>query len=116
MSLQPAQYDLTIWRNGTFRKRFYYLTGGQGSTPKDLTGHTAKLTIRDRQGGATIYSLSTEDGRIILGGTAGTIELIVPLSDASALDWRGGVYVLTITAPNGDTDPLLTGRIVVRGV
>lgn len=116
MSLQPAEKNFTIWKGATFRSRLQLLTGDLGSTPQDLTGYTADCKIVDPLNPATVLlELSDVNAGIILGGTAGTIDLVIDEAVTAALTWRGGKYQLFITSPAGDTDILLYGAFKTKG-
>lgn len=118
MSLLPARATHTIWRGATFHKRITILTGMVGSDPRDLTGYTGLLEIRDAPQGTVLFTLSTGNNRITMGGSSGILELIISATDTAGLTWNSGVYDLTITAPgpSGETDPILFGTFDVRGV
>lgn len=116
MSLQPAHYKFTIWRGATFSKRITYLLGDQNSDPQDLTGYTALLEIKDAPEGTVIFTLSTTNGRIVLGSVSGTIDLTISAADTAAITWVNGVYDLVLTSGSGVTDPILFGGFSVRGV
>ena len=115
MSLEPAKTTLPIWKGATFRKRItLYDPNGE---PRDLTGYTGLLEIRDEPEGAVLISMTDVNGRVVFGGVAGTIDLFLDAATTGALTWDTAVYDFTITAPNGgDTDALLWGKVVVRGI
>lgn len=116
MSLQPAEKNFTIWKGATFRTRLQLLTGDTGSPAQDLTGYTADCKITDPLNPAiTLLELTDVNAGIILGGTAGTIDIVIDEAVTAALTWKGGRYQLFITSPAGDTDILLYGAFKVRG-
>lgn len=100
--------------------------------PMNLTGYTMELTIRAFVGSPvallTLSSTSTTGSRIVLGGTAGTIELIFASADTAGLSGSGlpvpinpafgglpvsrlGVYDLKFTDPSGLDGYLLEGSV-----
>jgi hypothetical protein len=116
MSINPAKIDFTIWRGTTFRKTLTLLTGAVGAVPQSLVNYSAEMIIRNRAGEVPMFTLTTINNRISLS-TLGIIELFISAADTTSIDWRRGVYDLTITAPNdGDTDALLYGAVQVKGI
>lgn len=117
MSVQPAKYDFQIWKGATFNRRLTYLSAGTGSNPENLTGYTALLEIRNVPEAVTpLFTLSTINSRIILGGSTGTIDLIISAADTATLSWKGGVYDLILTSGGAVATALLQGKFTVRGV
>lgn len=115
MSVEPARLSLSFWRGATFHK--HLVLYDEDNQPRDLTNYTGLLEIRDEPQGAVLLSLTTENNRIEMGGTSGTIDLVVDSVTTMNLTWDTGVYDLTITAPaGGDTDALLWGKVTVRGI
>ena len=55
---------------------------------------------------AILLELTTENGRIELGGVDGTIRIYLHATDTAAIDWESGVYDLEIE--------FLDGRVVRR--
>lgn len=75
------------------------------------------MVIRDAPEGTALITLSTQNGRITLGGSTGTIELFINATDTASISWTTGVYDLTVTAGSGgDTDALLFGGVSVQGI
>ena len=85
---------------------------GDATSPvTNLTNYTATLVVKDKPGDTTpVLTLTTGSG-ITLGGTAGTITILQSATQTQAYTWVSGEYRLTITAPGGDTVPLLYGTI-----
>lgn len=93
-----------------------YTTGGylQWLTPKDMTGFTARMSIKDYVGGTVLLSLTTENSRIALDNTAKTITLTLAATDTDDLTWTSGVYDLEMVSGSGEVTALLSGRITVQ--
>lgn len=118
--MRPAKKKFSIWRGATFRYRFTYLDGGSDGDPRDLTGYQARLTLKDSHG-PILFELdseeSTSDGALTLGGTAGTIDIVISDEATSDFTWNSAIYELLIEAPNnGDVTAILVGGFAVSGL
>ena len=112
----PAhKVKLEIDQGATFDKTFTWLTGTKAkAVPVDLTGCKARSHFReDIESDEVLIGLSTENGRIVLGGTAGTIHLFISAADTAAMNWQSAVYDLEIEFPNGTVIRRMTGSVVV---
>ena len=58
-----------------------------------------------------VLELSTTNGRITLGGAAGTIELSIAYTDTATLDPQRAVYDLVLTDPSGVPKTLFGGSV-----
>jgi len=88
--------------------------------PKDITGYTAILAVRDSYMQPNPYLVLTNgNGRIVLGGPSGTIiaHFIPGDTDPSqqATAWTKAVYDLILVDKNGIVTKLMSGRINVIG-
>jgi hypothetical protein len=107
---KPAKLKFTIYQGATFRKRLIWRDSA--SVPIDLTGCTARMHVRVKQSDpAPVLTLTTENGRITLGGTAGTTDLYISDEDTTAITWASGVWDLEIEHPSGDVSRLAEGSI-----
>lgn len=88
-------YNITCEQGATFERVFTFYAQ-DGTTPFDLNGYSARMQIRrDVNAVTTLLDLTTENGRIALGGTEGTIALtLTPAETATLTD--DGVYDLEI--------------------
>lgn len=110
---KPAKLKLTIYQGATFRKRLTW-KAGTPAVPVDLTGCTARMQVREEVDSASaLLTLTTENDRITLGGTAGTIELYVSDEDTADITWEGGVWDLEIVHPGGEVTRLAQGSVSV---
>ena len=93
-----------------------YESGGEllYHPPVDLTGYTARLQVRETLAATTtLVSLTTENGGITLGGTAGTIELLIAPADTDDLTATRAVYDLEVISAAGKVTAILEGSIVL---
>lgn len=113
----PTKVPLKIYQGATFFESWAWSTAPDESsayTPVDLTGCTARMQVRAKIDATTpLLTLTTENGGISLGGTAGTIELLIDADDTAALTWTSGVYDLEIVYPGGQVTRLAYGSVTV---
>lgn len=105
-----AQYDFRADQGSTLSKVFTYQDST--GTPVDLTGYSARMQLRTEPDSTTvILELTTGNGRISLGGVAGTITLDVLATDMTFY----GTYVYDLELVTGTTvTSLIYGQIVIR--
>lgn len=100
-------YNFICEQGATFT-RVINATDGAGD-PIDLTGYTARMQVRrDIDATAILIELTTENGRITLGGESGTITLSIDAEDTSAIP-RPGIYDLELESDTGTVIRLLKG-------
>ena len=94
-----------------------YTSGGyiQFDTPVDLTGFTARMTIKNRVGGTVLYTLTTENGGIVIDAAANLVTLNISAVDTAAMTFTTGVYDLEMVsgATPAVVTALLSGRVTV---
>lgn len=106
----PAEYKITCRQGSTFTKTFTWIVDRQ---PVNLTGWTARMHVRESVDSETIaLEATTSNGRITLGGAAGTIELDIPASVMEDVEARTYVYDLELVS-NSEVTAILAGRFVV---
>ena len=107
---------LTIEQGATFRKVLTWKVGDPPE-PVDLTGCSARMHIReDVESPDPLLVLSTENGRIHLGETEGTVALYLPPTVTSTITWSSAVYDLEVVlpaSPEPDVRRLVHGTITV---
>jgi hypothetical protein len=83
-----ARWDkFRLERGATFDPLFTYKT--TDGTPVNLAGCTARMQIRPEVDSTVVIAdLTTENGGITLGGTAGTVQLFMSPTDTAAIDAR----------------------------
>lgn len=80
---------------------------------RNLTGNTARMQIRSTiDAGSTLTTLTTENGGLTIGGTAGTILITISATDTAA--FAAATYWYDLEIINGSTvERLLQGRFEV---
>ena len=105
--MAATTYDLTIEQGATFSQLVTYKESG---VAVNLTGYTARMQVRSTlESASTVVELTTANGRITLGGSAGTITLTVSATDTAALTAGRGVYDLELVSGSGIVTRLLQG-------
>lgn len=102
--------NFTIEQKATFRKKLTYRDAKK--KPINLTGFSARMQIRAADG-SLIADLSTEKSTIVLGGAAGTIELVISAADTAKMTFATALYDLKLIAPSGDETRLLQGKVTL---
>lgn len=113
--MADTKIKLVIKQGATFRRRLTWKTGSP-AIAVDLTGYTARMQVRAViEDPVVLVDLTTENGGITLGGTAGTIDLFINDAATSAYMWDAGVFDLEMVAPgaNGDVIRLTAGTVTV---
>lgn len=85
----------------------------QYNTPVELTGYVARLIVKDKVGGVTLFEMTTDNGRIVLDPLSHTITLSVTATDLAAQKWVKGVYELELESPSGVVTKLMGGAATV---
>ncbi|MDA8319686.1 MAG: hypothetical protein M0030_07750 [Actinomycetota bacterium] len=107
----PGSWDFTVVQGATFDQT---LTWKYNGSPVDLTGWSAHMQIRSVPGGLLYSDLTVTGGQITLGGTLGTIRLVLDAAVTAAFTWDSGYYDLMLTSPSGAVTCLLSGRFVLQ--
>ena len=114
MAAPAGIYNIIADQGSTFTRQLTW--NDSAGSAINLTGYTARMDVRtsiDAAGAATL-SLTTENGRIVLGGTAGTIDLSVAGTATAAV--VAGDYVYDLELVSGSTiTRLVQGTFTLRG-
>lgn len=105
-----AAYDFTAAQGETFD---HTVTWKIDDVAVNVTGYTARLQIRKRHTStATVASLTSGSG-LTLGGSAGTIQIVLSATATAALAARRYVYDLELVSGGGAVYRVLEGAFVV---
>ena len=119
LSARAGQLNIVV-EQGTDLEPVFTWKDSAGN-PVDLTSYNAVLQVREEVGSTVVlFEMSVANGRIILGGVAGTIQLIfsnmqnTPWYDPETeTGWLTGQYHLELTDSFGKKRRLLKGTIEV---
>ena len=114
MAAPAGIYNIIAYQGSTFTRQLTWEDSAGSAI--NLTGYTARMDVRtsiDAAGAATL-SLTTANGRIVLGGTAGTIALSAEGTATAAV--VAGDYVYDLELVSGSTiTRLVQGTFTLRG-
>jgi hypothetical protein len=105
-----AKYNLVCEQAATFSLQFTVKTG---DTAWNLTGYTATMTVKPFPNSTTTTVLATNtNGKITLGGVAGTVTITLSSTETGAL--TPGKYDYDFVLNSGSVvTRLLEGKFVV---
>lgn len=110
MTIQPAQYDITIYQGATYDMTFTWKD--ESDTAVNLTGYSARLKARESVDASTAFISLTSSSGITLGGAAGTIRVLISATDTSLIT-QSGVYDLELESGAGVVTRLLQGNLIL---
>lgn len=110
--MSAGYLDLYIEQGATYNQPIVWKDSS--GVAVNLTGYTARMQVRKTISATTpIITLTTENGRITLGGANGTITLNITATDTAALEQFAGVYDLELQSYSGFVTRLLEGQVTV---
>jgi hypothetical protein len=105
--MAATTYDILIEQGATLQPVVTYKESGAAI---NLTGYTARMQVRSTlESAEALIELTTANGRIALGGSAGTITLTISATDTAALTAGRGVYDLELVSGSGIVTRFLQG-------
>ena len=110
MSAIPI-YNITVHQGQTWEMSLF--TQDENGAPKDLTGYTARMQVRDRAGGAILLDRTVGSG-IAITAPDGQIAVSMTAVESAALAFSKGVYDLLIQSGTGTVTYLCGGDFVVE--
>ena len=114
MASPAGIYNIIADQGSTFTRQLTW--NDSAGSAVNLTGYTARMDIRSSidAAGAAVLSLTTTNGRIVLGGSAGTINLTAEATATQAVE--SGNYVYDLEVVSGSTvTRLIQGSFTLRG-
>lgn len=105
-------YNITCQQGATFQRQVTWTDSAKD--PYNLTGYTARMQVRaNATSNTVIIELTTENSRITLGNTAGTVDLLIPAANTTTLTAGQYVYDLELVSGGGVVTRLLEGNFKV---
>ena len=107
-----AKYNLVCEQATTFN---FLFSINNNNTLLDLTGYTGTMTVRPFVGATTTTVVaSTANGRMTLGGIAGTVTVLIDATTTGAIGSGRYVYDLVLTS-GATVTRYLEGKFIVTG-
>lgn len=111
MAVTPGQVNFLCPQGSTFSKQITYKID---EVPVDLSGYSARLQVRETHYSTeALLSLSSPSNGITLGGSAGTINLLVSASDTSDISAGNFLYDLELESGSGEVSRIIEGSFIV---
>ena len=104
----PANYDLVLYKGDYLP--FAVTLKDSTNEPINLTGYTAKCSIRANYGASESF-----DADCTITPAAGKVDIVFPSSLTSTLTAGAYIWDFQITDPDGNNRPYFTGDVTVYG-
>ena len=109
---QAAVANIELEQGTTFDRTITYRDSA--SNPIDLTGYTARMKIKEYASDTSpLLELTTENSKIVLGGAAGTIRLIITDTETASFTFDEALYDLELIDGSSNVSRLLKGKIIL---
>jgi hypothetical protein len=109
--MQPGSLDFLMPKGSTFSRTLTWKVSGSAV---NLTNYTARMQARTSHiSGTAVLTLTTENGKITLGGAAGTITLNLTATETAAITQHSLAYDLELVSAGGVVTRLVEGQIVL---
>ena len=111
--MAAGKYLVQVEQGSVFTR---YLTWKDSAgNPINITGYTARMFVKQTyEDTVNLFEMTTENGRISLGGVAGTINLYISANDTDDLEFGSYVYDLKMVPANtNNATRILQGEFIV---
>lgn len=110
--MTAATHNIVIEQGATFRLNL--LWKDSAGSPVNLTGYTARMQVRRRYNDPDILlNFTTENGAIVLGGAAGTIQVTGLATVTDDIPAKPSVYDLELVSGSGFVTRLIEGSVTI---
>lgn len=110
--MPAGKYDITIEQGSTFKLGLRLVD--TASVPIDLTDYTARMQVRREVYSETVLlELTTENGRIAILPSNGSVLLEVEAEATAELSFNAAVYDLETISGSGEVARILQGTVTL---
>lgn len=109
-------YNFTIEQGADYASTITWYTDAAGTVAKNLTGYTARMSIKTNDLATTVLSTAGGTISLALGGSAGTIAITITSATTTALPAtlkNKLVYDLELVSGGSVVTRLLQGHVTV---
>ena len=108
--MTPGKVNFLCPQGSTFNRLLTYKID---DVPINLTGYSSRLQVRETHYSDDIITSLTSGNGITLGGSAGTIDILISASETTNFNSGNFVYDLEIESLNGTVNRLIEGSFIV---
>jgi hypothetical protein len=110
---QGNVYDIIADQGATFLRTISLKSSAKN--PVTLTGYTGRMHIRETVSATEIIeSQTTDNGRITIGASAGSVTILIPPADMEEIAPGVYVYDVELESPEGEVARIVHGKFTVR--
>lgn len=110
--MAAATYDLYIEQGATYQLDITWKQ--PDDNPVNLTGYIARMQFRKTKNSSdALFTGTTSNGIITLGGAAGTIEIRIPATTTDDFSFGCALYDLELESAGGTVYRLVEGNVEV---
>lgn len=102
---------MVIEQGATFMKRF--IRRSATKKPINMTGYKAKFIVKTSIGGEVVTEATTENGKIVITGLKGIIDIKLTDEETATFNFTKGYYNLTVEDTLGNIIRLSEGDITL---
>lgn len=108
--MTPGRINFTCPQGSTFSRHLVYKID---DVPVNLSGYSARMQVRELHESDEYLVYLQQNSGITLGGSAGTIDILIDDTTTANFIIGDHVYDLEVESPSGITDRLIEGRFLV---
>jgi len=107
----PGKYNFVCPQGSTFSQQLTWKIGGE---PVDLDGYSARMKVKESlTSTSSVLDLTTENNKIILGGSYGTILILIDSSETNSIYPTKYIYDLELISVSLEVTRLIEGKFIV---
>lgn len=116
--LRGNVHDLVVDQGATVNTVFTVKNSAR--SPISLAGYVARMQVRTFDtttrdpSTSVVANYTTENGYLTVGGSAGTVILLIPPADMAAYEPGNYVYDVEVESSTGETTRIVQGKFLVR--
>lgn len=109
--MKPGRFNFSLVQGDSFHTAPAWKING---SYVNVTGYSANMQVRQAvTSTSVIVELSSDNGRITVGGIDGTFTLDLTAAESADIPVGNYIYDLDVTSPQGDVYTLLSGGFTV---
>jgi len=108
--MTPGRYNFTCPQGSTFQSTITYKID---DVPVNLSGYSSRLQVRETHESTDLVVSLVSGNGLTMGGSAGTIGILISASDTANFITGDHVYDLEIISPSNIVNRLIEGRFNV---